>query len=99
MAKQQKSSVKEGLLDSELAKGKRIVERSDANQLPMLFSKKNYLFTALAAIIVVIGFILMSGTDNGNPYGTRQIVVAPIVVMVGFAIGFYAIFFSEKTID
>jgi hypothetical protein len=44
----------------------------------------------LASIaIVVLGFILMSG--DTDIYSFTKIVLAPIVVIAGFALGFFAI--------
>jgi hypothetical protein len=44
----------------------------------------------IAIAVVALGFILMSGTTD--IYSTTKIVVAPVVVLAGFAIGFLAIF-------
>ncbi|WP_317169317.1 DUF3098 domain-containing protein [Mucilaginibacter humi] len=38
---------------------------------------------------MAFGFFLMSGTTD--IYSTTKIVIAPIVVLAGFGIGFYAI--------
>ena len=56
-----------------------------------LFNKRRYrlLFTSL--IIIVIGFLLMSGGESNNPeifsneiYNFRRIRLAPLVVILGF---------------
>ena len=44
----------------------------------------------ISIAVVVLGFILMSGTTD--IYSTTKIVVAPVVVLGGFALGFFAIF-------
>ncbi len=38
---------------------------------------------------IAFGFVLMAGTTD--IYSTTKIVIAPIVVLAGFALGFYAI--------
>jgi hypothetical protein len=43
----------------------------------------------ISIAIVAFGFILMSGTTD--IYSTTKIVLAPIVVLAGFALGFFAI--------
>jgi hypothetical protein len=45
--------------------------------------------------IVVLGFILMSGTA-GDIYDFRRTVIAPIVVIAGFGVGIFAIFYKKK---
>ena len=54
-----------------------------------IFDKSNYQWFIIAIAVVALGFILMSGTTD--IYSTTKIVVAPVVVLAGFAIGFYAI--------
>ena len=54
------------------------------------FDKGNYTWLIIAIAVVAFGFILMSGTTD--IYSTTKIVIAPIVVLGGFGIGFYAIF-------
>jgi Protein of unknown function (DUF3098). len=57
------------------------------------FGKENFIIIAVAVVFITIGFILMSG--GGSPDGVsfnpeifspRRIVVAPIVVVFGFAL-------------
>jgi hypothetical protein len=54
-----------------------------------VFSKNNYRLMVLSIIAVFFGFMLMIG--DTNIYEFRKIVLAPIVVLIGFAIGFVAI--------
>jgi len=54
-----------------------------------MFEKINYQLLLLSIFIVIIGFVLMSGTTD--IYSFRKIVLAPIVVIGGFIFGFYAI--------
>jgi hypothetical protein len=54
------------------------------------FDKGNYKWLIIAIAVVAFGFILMSGTTD--IYSTTKIVIAPVVVLAGFGIGFYAIF-------
>ncbi|HEK20187.1 MULTISPECIES: DUF3098 domain-containing protein [unclassified Mucilaginibacter] len=61
------------------------------NTIPaqFVFSKDNYMWLIIAIAVVAFGFVLMSGTTD--IYSTTKIVIAPIVVLTGFGIGFYAI--------
>lgn len=54
-----------------------------------IFDKSNYTILAIAVLVVIVGFVLMSGTTD--IYNTTKIVIAPIVVLAGFGLGFYAI--------
>lgn len=54
-----------------------------------IFGRSNYLFLAIAVAVVAIGFTLMSGTTD--IYSNTKIVIAPLVVLAGFGLGFYAI--------
>ena len=59
-------------------------------QPEMVFSKKNYQLLLISIGIVVVGFLLMMGT-TGDIYDTRRTLIAPMVVLVGFGFGIYAI--------
>lgn len=54
-----------------------------------VFGKSNYRLLLISIAVVVLGFILMIG--ESDIYDFRKIVLAPIVVLVGFVIGFFAI--------
>lgn len=61
----------------------------------MAFDKMNYYLTIAAFGLVVIGFMLMNGGTE-DPFSFRKITLAPIVVIAGFVLGIYAIFFKGK---
>ena len=63
--------------------------------VPFVFGKMNYMLTAASLLILVIGFILMTG-KTGDIYDFRRITLAPIVVIAGFLLGFVAIFWRDK---
>lgn len=60
-----------------------------AASVQFIFGKENYRILIASIAIVAFGFILMSGTTD--IYSTTKIVIAPIVVLAGFGLGFYAI--------
>ncbi len=70
----------------------------------MVLGKENYYLILAGLAVIVIGFILMSGGHWTDPnvfpkeevYSTRRITVAPIVVILGFAIEIYAVFHRSK---
>jgi len=75
------------------------------SNLPFLFSKENYLIMIGGVVVIIIGFLLMTGVANDNPavfpkdeiYSFRRITLAPVVVMIGFLIEVYAILKRPKT--
>lgn len=62
------------------------------------FTKTNYLILSAGLVLLVIGYLLMMGGGSDNPnvfneeiFSIRRISVAPIVVMLGYAVIFVAI--------
>ncbi len=64
-----------------------------------LFDKANYMWMGIGLLLILIGFALMSGGKSPDPhqfnykeiYSFRRITLAPIVIMIGFAVEAYAI--------
>lgn len=62
-------------------------------------AKINYLLILVSFVVIIIGFLLMSGEPSGaefNPdiYSTRRIVVAPIISLLGFVAMIAAIMYK-----
>ena len=62
------------------------------------FGKRNYKFMIVGIIFIALGLILMSGGGSDDPnvfneeiYSFRRIRIAPLIVIIGFAIEIYAI--------
>lgn len=55
----------------------------------MVFGKRNYQLLLASIAVVVIGFLLMMGTED--IYSFTKITLAPLVVVAGFALGVVAI--------
>ncbi len=68
---------------------KKTTQATETKQVQLVFNKYNYRLTIISIAIVILGFILMMGTTE--IYDFRKTVLAPIVVLAGFALGFYAI--------
>jgi len=72
--------------------------------LPALFTKDNYTWMLIGAVVVALGMILMSGGKNQDPnvfdnhvvYSTTRVTIAPILIVAGLLIEVYAIFKSPK---
>ena len=65
-------------------------EKTALQPVGFIFDKGNYRFFIISILIVAFGFVLMSGTTD--IYSTTKIVIAPLVVLGGFGLGFFAIF-------
>jgi len=77
----------------------------------MPFGKLNYILLVVGLVVLAIGYILLSGggTDDPNEFSEaifdrRRLTVAPITLVIGFAIEFVAIFLkiapkAEKTTE
>jgi hypothetical protein len=83
-----------------MAETKKIVKEKVARERTVLFTKDNYIWMGMGAVIIAIGMLLMSGGKNQDPnvfdkdlvYGTTRITIAPIVILLGFVVEIYAIF-------
>lgn len=66
------------------------------------FSKANYVLLAIGMVVVVIGFLLMSGsgstetTYDPDIFSARRIKVAPLVCLAGFVSMIYAVIYRPK---
>ncbi len=64
-------------------------QEKETKQPQMVFGKENYVYLIISIAVVALGFMLMIGETD--IYDFRKIVLAPIVVIAGFGLGFYAI--------
>lgn len=71
---------------------------------PTIFSKENYTWMAIGAVVITIGMFLMAGGKSSDPsvfnkdevYSTTRITIAPILILLGLALEVYAIFKKPK---
>ena len=59
------------------------VENTSPKNVDFVFSKDNYMWLFIGIGLVILGFVLMSGTEDILDF--RKITLAPIVVLGGFA--------------
>jgi hypothetical protein len=72
-----------------------VTKSTETSPVYFVFGKENYRLLIISIAIVAFGFILMSGTTD--IYSDTKIVIAPLVVLAGFAVGFFAIFKKSET--
>ena len=68
----------------------------------LAFGKANYVLLAIGMVVVVIGFLLMSGSGSTETaydpdiFSARRIKVAPVVCLAGFVSMIYAVIYRPK---
>lgn len=66
------------------------------------FTRKNFIFLIIGMVIVLLGFLLMSGSGstetlfNENIFSVQRIKVAPVICLLGFLFIIVAIVYSPK---
>lgn len=89
-----------------MAKNDQPNEKKPAEEVKSGFAlgKKNYIALAIGFAILVIGYALMSGGASEDPnvfnpeiFNFRRITLAPIVLIIGFAVEIFAIMWHPRT--
>jgi len=85
---------------------------SEKEEKGFAFTKENYILLAIGFVIIVLGFILMSGGGSDDPnvfypdndptkipeiFSARRITIAPILVLFGFFFEIFAIMASPDS--
>lgn len=77
---------------------KRFNDIKDKHDKDMPLTMRNYILMLIGAVVIVLGFLLMSGGTKATPeefsydiFSWRRISLAPILVVAGFAFEIYAI--------
>jgi uncharacterized membrane protein YqjE len=66
------------------------------------FGRLNYILLAVGMAVVIIGFLLMSGSGSTDTaydpdiFSARRIKVAPVVCLLGFVSMIYAVVYRSK---
>lgn len=73
------------------------------NKNGFAFGPTNYKIMIAGIVVILIGFLLMVGGGSKDPnvfnpeiFSTQRITIAPIVVLIGFAIEVFAIVYKPK---
>lgn len=68
-----------------------------------VFEKKNYIIFFVGIALMALGYLLMSGGGSDDPnvfneemFNFRRITLAPIIITIGIALEFVAIFYKSK---
>ena len=87
------------------AQPKPAAAQKQAATIPFIFDSNNYMLMIAGVVVILLGFLLMSGGATTDPkvfpkeelYSFRRITLAPIVVFIGFAIEIVAILKRPKS--
>lgn len=76
---------------------------SEQKNKDFAFGKENYILVLAGLALIALGFFLMAGGGSEDPnvfseeiFSTRRITVAPIVILLGFAVEIFAIMKKPK---
>lgn len=73
-------------------------------KIATIFTKDNYMWMAIGAAVILLGFLLMIGGKSPDPnvfnekevYSFRRITLAPILIIAGLILEIYAIMKKPK---
>lgn len=82
-------------------------QEAHSNASPLLFGRKNYILMATGLATIFLGYMLMMGANNDvesltaifpkeEVYSARRIILAPIIIIIGFLIEIYAILSAKR---
>ncbi len=79
---------------------KPMTKKQVENKYEFVFGKLNYILMIAGVIVLLIGYILLSGGGSDDPnvfnpamFDVRRLYVAPILIVVGFIIEIVAIMY------
>lgn len=62
----------------------------------LVYRKENYILLIISVLVLIIGFVVM-GSGKDKPFDDpMKITVAPVLVLLGFAIGVVSILYTPK---
>jgi len=67
-----------------------------SNKEKLAFKKANYMLMLVGIGVLTIGFYIMTLDKEDYGFGFLGITLGPIVVMAGFILEFFAIFYKGK---
>lgn len=73
-------------------------------KIATIFTKDNYMWMAIGAAVIILGFLLMIGGKSADPnvfnekevYSFRRITLAPVLIIAGLILEIYAIMKKPK---
>ena len=82
---------------------KPVNKEENNGQFELAFGLVNYILMAVGIVMLALGYILLSGGGSDDPnvfnpamFDPRRLVVAPILIVLGFVVEIVAIMFKKK---
>jgi hypothetical protein len=75
---------------------KKVEKKHTVVETDFALGKSNYRLAIIGIVIIILGFILLSGGTQ-DIYNFRKTILAPIVIMGGFVLEIFAIMKSDKS--
>lgn len=79
------------------------VKTTEKDDKPMPFGRSNYIWVMIGLAFLLVGFLLMIGGGSDNPdvfnegmFNFQRLTLAPILILIGFGVQFYAIMKKNK---
>jgi uncharacterized Tic20 family protein len=66
---------------------------------PMVFGKSNFVLMGISAVVILIGFFLMRGSEDVVDVKSMKLTVAPVVVILGFVLAIYSVVKKDKEVN
>jgi hypothetical protein len=81
-----------------------MAKKESENTTNFALGKENYFYLAIGFLIIIVGFVLMTGGGSKDPnvfnaeelFSFRRVVLAPVVVLFGFIFEIWAIMKKPK---
>ena len=70
---------------------------NSTNKNEMPFGKQNYYLIGIAVACIILGFVLMQLETAQYGFGFLGLTLGPLMVLIGFGVGFAAIFYRPKS--
>ena len=77
--------------------------KENKRNFQLAFGPVNYILMAVGILVLALGYILLSGGGSDDPntfnpemFDSRRLTLAPILIVLGFAVEIFAIMFKNK---
>ena len=79
------------------------VVKDEKKGFKLAFGKVNYILMAVGIVLLALGYILLTGGGSDDPnvfnpamFDSRRLVVAPILIVLGFVVEIVAIMYKGR---
>jgi positive regulator of sigma E activity len=73
---------------------KKVLKKKRVGEIALPFTRENYLLLLAGVVTIALGYVLM---ELGGAYDSLSIVVAPIILVIGYCVIVpFAIFYKKK---